>query len=332
MMSTDKKSRNLIALQADDVMICDIAEEVAHVEVYKFDPASAKWDKMGVAGTGFIVVRSSNDPKFRFQVLNKSGLHNFALDVDKISKIKEQSPYIMLKCTLNGVPVILGLWVHDEKERNQLLKSLSAAMAGKLTVSSAPASTNSTKSTSSTSSSSSGSSSSSSGTDILKSVLKSPAAVGAKANVAIKVGTTQQSPAPQQQQQSRTYAASVTGAATSATSVFRTDREISNNINSGKLKTPPISTIAVAGAASGNSGKVKALSLQESMSMFHGSPNAGVNANANDNNSPVTPSQKMLQSFLLKSNPNKHSQQQQSNLLLSPSDITGVRRKFLKDQ
>ena len=69
---SSKKSRNLSVLQAQDAAVSDIVEEVAHIEVYKFDPAQAKWDKMGVAGAGFIVHRSV-EPLYQFVVLNKQG-------------------------------------------------------------------------------------------------------------------------------------------------------------------------------------------------------------------------------------------------------------------
>ena len=69
---SSKKSRNLSILQGEDGEIRDIVEEVAHVEVYKFDPGQAKWDKLGVAGAGFIVHRAVS-PSHRFMILNKQG-------------------------------------------------------------------------------------------------------------------------------------------------------------------------------------------------------------------------------------------------------------------
>jgi len=281
---SDKKTRNLSALQADDAGIYDIADEVAHVEVYKFDPASAKWDKMGVAGTGFIVLRT-NDPKYRFQVLNKSGIDNFTMDVDKISKIKEQAPYIMVKCTLSGAPVILGLWVHDENERGQLLRSLSAAKDG--TLNAKPTAASPVK--------------------LLKGMLKSPVAAPVSAPLSGK-GKVTKSPAPQQQQQQQvpSYKEATAGA------VFLTDREISGKKGKGQdnVHTPP-----------GGRAKVAAVSFEDSMQMFH--------AGAGTGTAPTTPSQVLLKSII---KPTEASASANTGpcLLLSPSDITGIRRKFLK--
>jgi hypothetical protein len=280
----DKRSRNLVALQGDDSHICDIAEEVAHVEVYKFDPASAKWDKMGVAGTGFIVIRSS-EPKYRFQVLNKSGIENFSMDVDKISKTKEQAPYIMVKCTLNGAPVILGLWVHDEGERGQLLSSLSSAIAG--TLGPRPAGV------------------SNSGTNALKSLLKSPgAAVGAAVPKKVR-----NAPAPSPQPQVQLAHSYKDIAIHAEREQLLTDREIA-------ARKAQAHKAAQAGSAHTPPGGVLVVSL-------------GALETAAVSSYPTTPSQKLLKSII---RPSETHQAAEACLLLSPSDITGKRRKFLKTE
>ncbi len=68
-----KKKSNLAVLQAEDASISDILDQSTHVEVYKFDPASAKWDRYGVAGSAFVVTCSSGSA-YKFIVLNKQGM------------------------------------------------------------------------------------------------------------------------------------------------------------------------------------------------------------------------------------------------------------------
>ena len=69
-----KKSKNLKMLQTNDSFICDTLDEAAHVEIYKFDPSSGKWEKFGCSGSAFVVKRNIT-PAYQLFVLNKQGIH-----------------------------------------------------------------------------------------------------------------------------------------------------------------------------------------------------------------------------------------------------------------
>jgi hypothetical protein len=43
-----------------------------------------------------------------------SGPSDFALDLSTVLKISLQKPYIMLRCSTSGDPIVFGLWSHDE--------------------------------------------------------------------------------------------------------------------------------------------------------------------------------------------------------------------------
>ena len=71
--NSEKRSKNLKVLQMSDSSICQILDEAAHVEIYKFDPSTGKWEKFGCSGAAFVVGRSIS-PAYQLLVLNKQGI------------------------------------------------------------------------------------------------------------------------------------------------------------------------------------------------------------------------------------------------------------------
>ena len=70
--SSARNLQNLSVLKSEEPSIECIVKESSHAEVYKFDPALQKWDRIGVAGSVFIV-NCSKPPYHRLMVLNKQG-------------------------------------------------------------------------------------------------------------------------------------------------------------------------------------------------------------------------------------------------------------------
>ena len=124
---TGKNSRNLSVLQHIDPSIEEIITSVSHVAVYQFESSTtpASWKRYGVEGATFIVRRGNG---YLLIVLNKHGLENLVLDLTECKKTKIQTPYIMVKCSVKKSPIILGLWFHDDGERNSVFETISSAL------------------------------------------------------------------------------------------------------------------------------------------------------------------------------------------------------------
>ena len=81
----------------------------------------------------FIVKRAPRvdvpGPNFLLIVLNKLGIENMLLDLSQCMKARVQDPYIMLKCSMNGATIILGLWFHSGDERGSIMSSIESVLA-----------------------------------------------------------------------------------------------------------------------------------------------------------------------------------------------------------
>lgn len=128
---TGKASRNLAALRAIDQSIEEIVCEAAHIAVYEFDGILQSWKRLNVEGVTFIVSKAAqggNSRSYVLIVLNKQGLENFILDLANCKKAKIQVPYIMLKCSTKKAPIIFGLWLHSEEERNEIFRIIQTTL------------------------------------------------------------------------------------------------------------------------------------------------------------------------------------------------------------
>jgi hypothetical protein len=124
---SDKTHRNLLFLQKLDPSICAILDSTTHTAVYRFDPASEKWVRFGVEGSAFVVALQ-NSQHHQFIILNKQGIDNLVLDLASVNKIKLQPPYVMIRYSTGGAPVILGFWFHEDSERERLLATISRSV------------------------------------------------------------------------------------------------------------------------------------------------------------------------------------------------------------
>ena len=123
-----KRTRNLAALQKVDPNVLEIVAEASHTALYRFDAALTKWERHGVEGAVFIT-RNCLAPFYSIIVLNKVGPDDFLLDVSAVQKAKTQDEYVMLRYTTGGAPVIMGLWLRDAAERDELLAAVTRAIA-----------------------------------------------------------------------------------------------------------------------------------------------------------------------------------------------------------
>jgi hypothetical protein len=119
----EKSARTLLMLQRSDPCITSVLDTTLHTAVYRFDPAEEKWVRFGVEGSGYVIARNVA-PLYQFLILNKQGLDNFALDLTSVNKIKLQPPYIMIRYSTAGAPVILGFWFHEDTERERIMSAM----------------------------------------------------------------------------------------------------------------------------------------------------------------------------------------------------------------
>ena len=118
---SNKKMFNLGVLQRIDPKIWDIVDDCSHVVVYNFEPAKGSWEKGDIEGAAFVT-------PFSIVVLNKNGPNNFNIELCDIINIKMQLPYIMLRYATAGAPAIVGIWCHDEAERDSMYQSITKTM------------------------------------------------------------------------------------------------------------------------------------------------------------------------------------------------------------
>ena len=123
-----KRARNLSALQKIDGNVLEIVSEASHTALYKFDAASTKWERYAMEGAVFIT-RNCLAPFYSLIVLNKIGPDDFILDLSTVQKAKMQDSYVMLRYTTGGAPIIMGFWLRDDQEREELLQSVTRAIA-----------------------------------------------------------------------------------------------------------------------------------------------------------------------------------------------------------
>jgi hypothetical protein len=121
-----KNARNLSVLSGIDKSIVEIILDISHIAVYEFDTSEGRWERYEVEGACFVVRRETQlgVPSFVVIVLNKQGIENFILDLVDCKKVKMQDPFIMMKTTMKGIPIIFGLWVHNDQERQQMFRTL----------------------------------------------------------------------------------------------------------------------------------------------------------------------------------------------------------------
>ena len=122
-----KRARNLSALQKIDGNVLEIVSEASHTALYKFDAASTKWERYAMEGAVFIT-RNCLAPFYSLIVLNKIGPDDFILDLSTVQKAKIQDSYVMLRYTTGGAPIIMGCWLRDDQEREELLQSVTRAI------------------------------------------------------------------------------------------------------------------------------------------------------------------------------------------------------------
>ena len=122
-----KRARNLSALQKIDENVLEIVSEASHTALYKFDAASTKWERFAVEGAVFIT-RNCLPPFYSLIVLNKMGPDDFILDMSTVQKAKIQDSYVMLRYSTGGAPIIMGFWLRDDSEREELLQSVTRAI------------------------------------------------------------------------------------------------------------------------------------------------------------------------------------------------------------
>eukprot|EP01041_Mallomonas_annulata_P001160 gene1160-2252_t len=125
-----KKSVNLSTLQRQDVNITGIISESSHIAIYRFEPKLGKWDRFGVEGAAFITKRNIA-PLHNLIVLNRSEPNDFKLDLSTVTKIKLQPPYVMIRCSTDSAPLILGLWFHDVSERDDMMQAINSVLQQK---------------------------------------------------------------------------------------------------------------------------------------------------------------------------------------------------------
>ena len=122
-----KRARNLSALQKIDGNVLEIVSEASHTALYKFDAASTKWERYAMEGAVFIT-RNCLEPFYSLIVLNKMGPDDFILDLSTVQKAKIQDSYVMLRYSTGGAPIIMGFWLRDDNEREELLQSVTCAL------------------------------------------------------------------------------------------------------------------------------------------------------------------------------------------------------------
>ena len=122
-----KRARNLSALQKIDGNVLEIVSEASHTALYKFDAASTKWERYAMEGAVFIT-RNCLEPFYSLIVLNKMGPDDFILDLSTVQKAKIQDSYVMLRYATGGAPIIMGFWLRDDNEREELLQSVTRAL------------------------------------------------------------------------------------------------------------------------------------------------------------------------------------------------------------
>ena len=155
-----KRAANLGVLQKIDPSVLEIIGDATHVALYSFQPATTKWERMNIEGALF-VTRAACAPFYNVVVLNKNGPDDFKLDIKCIMNIKLQPPYLMLRHATAGAPSVVGLWFHNESERQDILEIIGRSMKSASGCAAAPATSAPFPSSSSSSSTSSSSSSAS---------------------------------------------------------------------------------------------------------------------------------------------------------------------------
>mmetsp|Transcript_14693 Transcript_14693/g.14791 ORF Transcript_14693/g.14791 Transcript_14693/m.14791 type:complete len:212 (+) Transcript_14693:190-825(+) len=147
---SSRKTINFSALQKKDSHLREILLEITQIAIYQFDPKLNKWERLGVEGAAFITRRDS-EPINSLVVLNRSAPTDFSLDLSSVTKSKLQPPYVMIKCSTAGSPLILGLWFHDVTERDLVMSAINRIISSSSSSSSSPSLPTSSSSSSLTS-------------------------------------------------------------------------------------------------------------------------------------------------------------------------------------
>ena len=123
-----KDARNLSMLRRVVPSVEQIILSVPHVAIYKFEAKEMKWIRNNVEGACFLI-QNITAPYHQLVVINKEAPEDFILDINTINKIKVQSPYLMIRHSTDHAPVIIGIWFHNDIDRDLLMKSIVAARA-----------------------------------------------------------------------------------------------------------------------------------------------------------------------------------------------------------
>jgi len=129
----ERAERNLRMLQSTSDpgarrILCSVTFATAY-EFNRESSGSGSWHKMGVEGPAFLVERQGSGPMHRLVLINRSEHQNFQVDIQDGFESQLQDDFLLLKTPDAHV---LGLWIGDETERNDLVKSLQASAMPKL--------------------------------------------------------------------------------------------------------------------------------------------------------------------------------------------------------
>lgn len=135
MASTDiigRRALNLRGVKLVEKAALEIVEDCPHVALYRFLSEEARWVRMEIEGSCF-VTRNCEAPFYSFLILNKKGEEDLILHVQEdIEKARIQETYLMLRCkTAQQGLLVLGVWIHEEQERNRMFESLNRILEKK---------------------------------------------------------------------------------------------------------------------------------------------------------------------------------------------------------
>jgi len=111
----------------EDTSITEVLGSASHTALYRFDSNASQWERVGVEGSVFVVL-ADRAPVARLIVLNTIAIKNNTLDLAQVDKIKNQSPYLMLRLHATSEHKIIGLWFKKDEERTAIKELMEKAM------------------------------------------------------------------------------------------------------------------------------------------------------------------------------------------------------------
>ncbi len=113
---------NLKVLKFHDPNILDIMDQTTFVVVYKFEADEQAWTKPNIAGTGFVVERST-EPFHQFFILNRHGIENFVVSLVSEEDVQTEGDFLHYQDD-NGA--VWGLWIFEGSDRDRIGENLLA--------------------------------------------------------------------------------------------------------------------------------------------------------------------------------------------------------------